>query len=225
MYTEIIGGREMKNRISASIVIGIILIIVALGYIGNVFEVWSFTMFFPGWWTLFIIVPSALGLIHYGFKRSYAVWLVLGGLLLIWRLRIIPAGLSKLIVPLLLLAVGMCIIFRGKLSGTGGKTYPAVFTGRTVSFNGKAFEGACCIALFGGVDLLLTNAEIVDGSVIEALALFGGVDVKLPERANAEISCLPLFGGVSEPKNRVHDSSYPTVQVNAICLFGGIEIK
>lgn len=215
----------MKTKVSTNVIIGILLVIVAIGYIGNVFEVWNFTLFFPGWWTLFIIVPAVVALASNGFKKGYAVWLAIGVLLLVKSLGLIPGWMTKLLVPLLVLALGFAIIYRGKLAGTDGSSYFALFSGRTPNYNGKEFGGACCTALFGGVDLKLENAVIKDGAVIDALAVFGGVDVKLPTNVNAEVSCLPLFGGISEPKNRVHDDSFPTVKINAICIFGGIDVK
>lgn len=44
------------------------------------------------------------------------------------------------------------------------------------------------------MDLLLGNATIENGAVIDALAIFGGVDIKLPDNVNVETSTLPIFG-------------------------------
>lgn len=218
----------MKNK-STGVVLGIILVIIGIGYVGNVFEVWNFRIFFPGWWTLFIIIPAVVKIARNGVKPFYLVALGAGLLLLISRLGIIPETLTKLFVPLLILALGFAIIFRGKLGGASiageAGSYTAIFSGRTPNYNGKYFCGAYATAVFGGVTLKLEQAEIADKSVIDALAVFGGVDIKLPAEVNVEISCIPLFGGISEPKNRVHNDAYPTVYVNAVCLFGGVDVK
>ena len=214
----------MKIKLSTNIIIGILLVVAAIGYIGNVFEVWHFTLFFPGWWTLFIIVPAVIALAANGFRPTYAVLLGIGLLLLITRLGILPSWLSKLFIPVIILAIGFLIIFRGKENGSM-PLYIAVFSGRTPNYNGKEFTGAICMAFLGGVDLKLKQATIRDGAEIDALAIFGGVDVILPPDVNVEASCIPLFGGLSEPKNRVYDSSFPTVKINAIAIFGGIDVK
>ncbi len=216
---------KVKTKVSTNVIIGILLVIIAIGYIGNVFEVWHFTLFFPGWWTLFIIVPSIVALAANGFKKGYVIWLAAGVLLLVKCLGIIPDWLSKLLAPVLILAFGLMIIFRGKIAGENGSSYLALFAGRTPNYNGKSFEGACCTAIFGGVDLKLGQADVRDGAVIDALTVFGGVDVILPPEVNVEVSCLPIFGGISEPKNRVYDESFPTVRVNAVCIFGGVSVK
>lgn len=229
----------MKNK-STSIIIGIILVIVGIGYVGNVFDVWNFKLFFPGWWTLFIIVPAVVMIARRGPKPVYVICLGAGALLLISKLGIIPVKLTELIVPALILAIGFTIIFRGQLNSkyTSGKgssdsekeplnpdSYIAFFTGRTPNYNGKRFDGAFATAIFGGVDLKLQQAEITDGVSIDALAVFGGIDVIFAPEVNVEISCIPIFGGISEPKHRVHNDSYPTVYINAFCLFGGVDVK
>ena len=214
----------MKLKLSTNIIIGILLIVVAIGYIGNIFEVWHFTLFFAGWWTLFIIVPAVVALAANGFRISYAILLGLGVWLLVGRIGILPEWLSKLTLPIVILAIGFVIICRGKESGDS-KFHLAVLSGRTPNYNGKEFAGAVCLSLFGGVDLKLKDATIKDGAVIDALALFGGVDVILPPCVNVEASCIPLFGGLTEPKNRTYDPSYPTVKVNAVAIFGGVSVK
>ena len=214
----------MKIKLSTNIIIGILLVVAAIGYIGNVFEVWHFTLFFPGWWTLFLIIPAVIAIAADGFHTSWAVLLGVGILLLINRLGILPSWLSKLTIPAVILAVGFLVIFRGKESGAS-PFYLAIFSGRTPNYNGKEFTGATCLATFGGVDLKLKEAKIKDGAVINAFAVFGGVDVILPPEVNVETTCVPLFGGLSEPKNRTYDASYPTVKVNAIAVFGGVDVK
>lgn len=216
----------MKYK-STTAVIGIILVIIGIGYVGNFFDVWDFKLFFPGWWTLFIIIPALLKLLRAGFRPVYAIILGIGVLILLAKLGVLPEGLSKLIVPVLLLLLGLALIFRGKLNGAiaDGSSQTAIFCGRTPNYNGKRFSGVYATAIFGGVDLKLTEAVIDDKSAIDVLCVFGGVDIKLPANINLEVRSVSLFGGVSEPKDRVFSDVNPTVYVNAICLFGGVSIK
>ncbi len=214
----------MKLKLSTNIIIGTILVAIALGFIGNVFEVWHFTLFFPGWWTFLIIIPAVVSIAGNGFSPRNAGWLILGVLLFIHQSGILPSWLSKLFIPAIILAIGFLIIFRAK-DGKSLPLYIAIFSGRTPNYNGREFSGALCAALFGGVDLKLSEAKICDGAVIDLLAVFGGVDIILPENVNAEVTCIPLFGGISESKNRSHSDSNPTVKINALCVFGGGSIK
>ena len=61
------------------------LAIIALGVIfgGNALGLFSFDIFFEGWWTLFIIVPSAISLITDKEKISSLVFLAAGIILLL----------------------------------------------------------------------------------------------------------------------------------------------
>lgn len=215
---------DVKAKLSTNIIIGILLVVVAIGYIGNVFEVWNFTLFFPGWWTMLIIIPAVVSIAGSGFSARNCGWLVIGGLLFVRQSGILPSWLSKLFVPLIILAIGFFIILRAK-DGKSSPLYVAIFSGRTPNFNGKEFTGAICAAIFGGVDLKLKEATIKDGATIDVLVIFGGVDVILPEGVNAEVACIPLFGGISESDRRVHDTSNPTVKINALCVFGGGSVK
>lgn len=49
------------------IITGLFFIVIGIGYVGKFAGIWpEFTIFFPGWWTLFIIVPMILSIINDG---------------------------------------------------------------------------------------------------------------------------------------------------------------
>ena len=50
----------MQNKQSNTL--GIVLILLGVFLAGKIFLDWDFSIFFDGWWTLFIIVPSALAI-------------------------------------------------------------------------------------------------------------------------------------------------------------------
>ena len=43
---------------------GILLIVVGILFLGRNMDWWDFSIFFDGWWTLFIIVPCFIGLFN-----------------------------------------------------------------------------------------------------------------------------------------------------------------
>ncbi len=216
----------MKKTLRA--VFGILLVVVGIGYLGNIFEVWHFRMFFPGWWTLLIILPGLVGLLKNGFKPLYLILIAGGAFLLLDCMNILPEKVTKAIVPGCIVALGVAVVFRGQLGAyrlsEDCQSHTAFFWGSVPNYNGRPFPGAFATAIFGGVDLLLTNAKIQDGAVINAITLFGGVDVILPDGINVEISCLPLFGGVTQPQWELVPGA-PTVHVRCICIFGGVSVK
>ncbi len=63
-------------------IIGILLILLGLIMLLNVVGITNITMFFSGWWTFFIIIPSLFGMINER-KKSYYVFSFLLGIILL----------------------------------------------------------------------------------------------------------------------------------------------
>ena len=212
----------MKSKTLAA-VLGIALVVIGIGYIGNIFEVWNFEIFFPGWWTLFILIPAVVKIIRHGAKPVYIIWAAAGAVLLITQSGLLPDIVGKMTMPIIVVALGFAILFRSRHGSGDG--YIAIFSGRAPDFTKKPFSGAFAVALFGGVTIKLREAIIDTDTQIDAIAMFGGVDVLVPPNVNVEVSGLPLFGGVGEPKNRPHVDGAPTIRVSALAVFGGVDVK
>lgn len=227
----------MKNKTS-NILWGIVFIAIALGLAGNAFNLWSFELFFDGWWTLFIIVPSVISLAQNGFDTGSIIGLVIGVILLLSAQGIVPEGvLWKLLIPVVLFLIGINLIFKdslfhGKVKSRGnfkydskGPDYSAIFSAQKIACTHEPFSGASVNAIFGGVDLNLREAIITEDVVMDCSAIFGGVDIFVPSNINVKVSSVPIFGGVSNKTNRAFDPNAPTLFINATCMFGGIDIK
>ncbi len=85
--------------------------------------------------------------------------------------------------------------------------------------------GTTMNAIFGGVELDLTDAIIDEDVVINATAVFGGIDIKVPYNVKVKVSNVPVFGGVSNKVPTSRDLNAPTIFLNSTCMFGGIDIK
>ena len=102
------------------IVVGIILVIVGIIFLGNEFDIWDLEIFFDGWWTLIIIIPSALGLFQHGSKLSSALGLLIGMLLLLAaRDEIAWSSVGKIFLPAFLIIIGLSIIFKRNFKSSG----------------------------------------------------------------------------------------------------------
>ncbi len=83
------------------------------------------------------------------------------------------------------------------------------------------------IALMGGVDLDLREAELPAGDVeITAWAIMGGVDVRVPEGVRVELGGFALMGGngvkgTAEPP----PPGAPVVRVRAYSLMGAVTVR
>lgn len=203
----------------------------------NALDVISFRLFFPGWWTLFIIIPCLSGLIFEKDKAGNFFGLAVGVALLLWKQEILPLKFFwKLLIPVLIVCVGLEMIFNGifkkkqkapekvKLGKKGTLKGVAVFSGYDMKVDGEVFEGGKLVAVFGGVECDLRNAIIEQDCVIEAVTAFGGIDILVPPNVNVKSDAFSAFGGVDDLTAKKNDECV-TVYVKSVSVFGGIEIR
>lgn len=220
----------MKN--CKNIILGIILIVVGVWFGLYATGVVKVNLLFDGWWTLFIIVPSFLGLFDEDGRTGSLIGLFAGVLLLLSCQDVLNFDIVlKLIVPCVLIVTGLSFIFKGKIKTknienvktVGGTNYNATFSGQNLDFSKEEFTGTKLDAVFGGIKCDLRNAIINDDVVIEASAIFGGITILVPKDVNVKITSTSIFGGV-DGKSKM-DKPGKTIYVNATCLFGGVEVK
>lgn len=220
----------MKN--CKNIILGIILIVVGVWFGLYATGVVKINLLFDGWWTLFIIIPSFLGLFDEDGRTGSLIGLFVGVLLLLSCQDVLNFDIVlKLIVPCVLIVTGLSFIFKGKIKTknienvktVGGTNYNATFSGQNLDFSKEEFTGTKLDAVFGGIKCDLRNAIINDDVVIEASAIFGGITILVPKDVNVKITSTSIFGGV-DGKSKM-DKPGKTIYVNATCLFGGVEVK
>lgn len=217
------------------------LVFIAVGLIIglNAMGITNINIFFKGWWTLFIIVPSLIGIFKDENKTWSIIWLVIGIVLLLCTRDILSfAIMGKLIFPFILVMIGLSFIFKDvfqskvnekikKLNSerVDGENFCATFGGVKSNFNEQEFKGANVDSIFGGVELDLSGAIINHDQIINANAIFGGIDIRAPKGVNIKVKSTPIFGGVSNKLKNDYNESFPTIYINAFCLFGGVDIK
>lgn len=222
-----------------SIFWGLALVAVGVFLSLNAFGITDINIFFDGWWTLFIIVPCTIGLFTDYDKTGNLIGILIGLVLLLccqglWDFDMI----RKLLIPAVIVIIGLKLIF-GNLFGNKGsqmrqrlesgdpsiKSAAATFSGSTLDYTGQVFEGARLDAVFGGVKCDLRGAIINGDCVIDASAVFGGIDIYVPDGINVKVNSNSIFGGVSGRDRRNDPNACYTLYINAMCLFGGVEIK
>lgn len=225
----------MKNKESNTL--GIVLILLGIFLAGKAFLDWNFTIFFDGWWTLFIIIPNVLAIKKEGFTTKSGVGLVIGILLFLWARDFLDFGtIIKLAIPVALIIWGCRIVLGSKtnrkriasgdvLYKQGCPEYSAIFGAQEITCNNEIFVGATCNAIFGGIDVDLRGAYINEDVAMNCSAIFGGIDVRVPSDVNVRVSCVPIFGGVDNRLAKRNIPGAPTLYINATCMFGGIDIR
>lgn len=222
----------------SNILWGIVLVVVGIIFGLNALNITNINVFFDGWWTLFIIVPSVIDLFKEKNKTGSLVGLLVGVSLLLACQGILSFSLIwKLAFPVLLVVFGLSLIFKDAINGkvkskikelnskNSLTEYCATFGGQDLNFSGDNFNGCNLTAVFGGIKCDLRDAKLESETIINVTAVFGGVDILVPDNVVVKVKSFPLFGGVSNDcKNKKYDSK-KVVYVNATCMFGGVDIK
>lgn len=222
----------MKNL--NKIILGLLFVVVGIIVLLNSLGVTNINFFFKGWWTLFIIVPSIIGIIYDDDKTDNIVWLVIGVLLLLMVRDVLSFDLLvKLLLPLILIIIGLSIIFKETITGKISKKVSeknedleqitATFGEQKIKVE-KKFLGSNIDSVFGNVKLDLREATFDKETVIKASAIFGGITIRLPKGLSVQIKTTPIFGSVDN--NYSNDkTSDKVIYIEALALFGGINIK
>lgn len=240
---------------STKIVWGVALIVIGAIIALDRLNVISFDVIFDGWWTLFIIVPCAIGLFQRQNVTGNLIGVIVGiSLLSVHREWLDWDLVGEMIFPLILVALGLGVIFTKKDKETFDESEkeeetlienPVIneeigvsnpiqtkklnvffaFSGGKSVVDGDKVTGGDVTAIFGGSDCDLTNAVFEGVTKLNVNAIFGGVKLILPENVNVKINPTSIFGGTTNNRNSANDASAPTVYVNAFSMFGGIKIQ
>lgn len=216
--------------------------IIALGVIfgGNAIGLFNFNVFFDGWWTLFIIVPSCISLITEKERLTSLAFLSAGVILLLAAQNVFDWDVAwKAILAVALILFGLSILFKTVFHSDNDKeiekkvkeaennksmdSQMAVFSGNERTYNNEVFSGSNLMAVFGGTDLDLRNAVFKKDAVIKAFALFGGIDIVVPDDVQIKIKSAFFFGGVTDDRKSPSKGKY-TIYIDAAGGFGGVSI-
>lgn len=215
---------------------GIVLVIIGVVYALNALKITEIDLFFKGWWTLIIIVPSFISMATDKNKTIGIIGFVIGLLFLLSARGLVDfRAVWKLIIPLIIIIIGLSLIFKDtfnkkaresikKLKNSGSlRSVSAIFSTQADDCSAQSFTGAQYSAFFGTVNSNLTGAYLERDSLIKVKSIFGSVNITVPDGVNVNVVSNTLFGGVSNriSPNKANDL---TIYVEAFCLFGNAEI-
>lgn len=82
------------------------------------------------------------------------------------------------------------------------------------------------ISIFGGADIDFTDAIFTSPNVtIKILCLFGGDNIYVPENVNVVSKAFCILGGIDNTAPSISSRQAPTITVEGLVLFGGLDIK
>lgn len=224
------------NKISNALW-GIVFIAIGLILGANALGFTTIHLFFKGWWTLFIIVPSFINLFKRGDKTGNIIFLLIGIALLLVAQGIVSFDMiRKAIIPTVLILLGCSFLFKGtinskikkemkNISRNTEKEYYATFSSQNIDFSNEIFDGGEVNAIFGALKCDLSNANFTQDCILEVSSIFGGATIFVPKNIKVKISSTSIFGGVEDKRYQKTTDGNVTLYININCMFGGVDIK
>ena len=224
------------------IIWGIAIITLGIIFGGNALSLFSLDIFFDGWWTLFIIVPSAVSLITDKDRLASLGFLATGIILLLAAQNVFSYDVAwKVILAVFLVIAGLTLIVKttfhskndqevakkiaeAEKDGKSMDSLTAIFSGSDRAYKDEAFQGSNVVAVFGGAKLNLKKAKFDKDTVIKAFALFGGIDIIVPDDVKVKLKSGFIFGGIADERKGDTDKGSHTIYIDAAGGFGGITI-
>ena len=220
---------------------GIVLVLLGIIWGLNATGVTNIDIFFDGWWTLFIIVPSAISLVNpkNNGKVSSVICLVIGIFLLLGSLDVFDFDiLWEILLPAIVVIIGLSLIFGNRVKTdvkekidnadfSNTEVITATFGEQNINKAEEKFEKANLDAVFGSIKLDLRDADLKNETYIKASAIFAGITILVPKNVEVKIKSTPIFGGVTNEclDAKTNKNAKKTIYIDGFALFGGIEIK
>jgi hypothetical protein len=188
------------------------------------------------WWPLLLVAAGVFTLAERppSLVRG-AILTGAGGVLLLFTTDLLDQDAWSYVWPAAVILVGATIIARwaGLSVATPASEEDvvratAVFGGPKLASTAQRFQGAWLTAIFGGITLDLRQARPApEGASINATVAFGGIEILVPRGWRISIRSTPIFGGLEDKTDRSEPPGpdAPTLHVDGIAVFGGVEIK
>ncbi len=219
-------------------VIGLLFIVIGFLYACSAMGILDFSIFFPGFWTLFIIVPCFYGLFKKGEdKTGYIIGLAIGVCFLInAQGASFHIDFWPMVLAVLCLVIGAKLLFPSNKKRFGKDIRININNinredgTRTVDIDGVHFDNTTnkstagfinTSAIFGGKDVRIEN-EIFTGA--EICALFGAIEMDLRKAVITEdvyINATTIFGGI----DIYLPANVRAVTDNCTAIFGDVDVN
>lgn len=227
--------------------LGIIFILIGVSAIFQQLGFWSLGNIISMWWPLILIGAGVSQLSGKPVSKTSGIVLIaLGVLFQMRKLDIITVSLARFFWPGIIIAIGVSMLVpRNSAKKNYGFSKEdnefskveidedtvdnlALFSGVKTRNVSKNFRGGSLVAIFGGIDLDLRDASLLNNAArIDVTSTFGGVDIIVPPDWKIVVKGVPIFGGWSnKTRGRNYDNpDAPVLTLNCFVAFGGVDIK
>ena len=206
----------MKNK-RTNIFLGLVFLLIGVFSLLGSLNIVSFNIFFPGWWTLFIIVPSIICMLEEKINFANVFSLTLGIILLLSVNNIISFSLViKIIIPVFLIIFGMYIILLASLKNA--KSY--VFSTKSFEIE-ENFE---INTLFSTLHLKFNKLKKKENS-INIHSVFSEVILYVPKGTRVIVEGSKVFSDVIDHREEKEENYTSTLYLKMNNLFSDIVIR
>ncbi|MCR5485079.1 MAG: cell wall-active antibiotics response protein [Clostridiales bacterium] len=103
--------------------------------------------------------------------------------------------------------------------------YVAVFSGSEFINSSRDFKGGSATAVFGNIEVDLTDITLQRDVTFKVTALFGGAVIFVPSNVRIEANGTSLFGGCDNFAGSLTEPSVPCIRINYTAIGGKVDIK
>ncbi len=221
-------------------IIGLILVLVGL------FLVLRNTGFFPDFidhvvfsWPMLLVAIGLIMTLGSTEKTAGVIVMAVGGFFLIPMIFRETFHAYNMFWPSIFIIIGIIFIVSKRsginavkskgIAGDDWVDYVNIFSGGERQIVSQNFKGGKITAIFGGMELDLTKANLAPGrSDLEIACIFGGATIIVPDNWFVTIEVTPILGGFNDSRKlnpgRTIDPSKQLIIKGAV-IFGGGEVK
>ena len=203
------------------------------------------SFFFPGWWTVFLIVPALASMVENRIDIGNIIVLLLGIMLLARAQGWIPVISWTLVIAMVLVVLGLYFVLRAVVGSRGSRphshrveariiegsfdanpSYTAILSSRTVKSQPVSLIGATCTAVLGSASVDLSDCIVEEDITIFCNAILGSVDVIVPQNVKIVYRNLPILGDVSgKALGAAPGANVPTVILDCTAVLGAVTVS
>lgn len=198
--------------------------------------VWIFS------WQSLLIFIGALMLIYSQFRNwGGLIMILVGSIFFVKEYITLSYDVTRFIWPAIFTVVGLALILGKRQESTmkdrrilppntTGDDYinsSVIFSGENRVVVSKQFKGGKAVAIFGGADFNMIQADFQGRIEFDATCIFGGIELIVPANWDVRLDVQTIMGGVEDkrPVELLANNSDKIFVIKGICVFGGIEIK
>lgn len=241
--------RQRERRLQGNALSGLLFLLA-----GGALLLRQFNFNLPHWLFTWPMIPLIVGL-FIGIQTRFRdfSWLIVSGVGLFFIADDIFPGfdIGRFILPACLILIGLVVIFapsnkwfgrssNGETSLDTNSIQPdnpnllkedileivSVFANVKKMVYSKNFKGGEVIAVFGGADLNLSQADFTGPITIDLVQVFGAAKLIIPPHWELRSEAVAIFGGIEDKRPPQSITSPDKVLIlQGTVLFGGIEVR